>query len=63
VRRAGEQATFRLNAYNSRARRRLGHLAGGGCAVAAGAWCINLGAVRIGSGNVLFNSSQARPAA
>ena len=60
VRRAGEQATFRLNAYNA--------MLGGGSATllaAAAPWQpgrgdINLGSVRIGSGNVLFNSSQAQ---
>ncbi|MGY2341067.1 flagellar protein MotY [Pseudomonas sp. SDO5532_S415] len=60
VRRAGEQATFRLNAYNA--------MMGGGSATllaAASPWQpgrgdINLGTVRIGSGNVLFNSSQAQ---
>jgi len=60
VRRAGEQATFRLNAYNS--------MMGGGSATllaAAAPWQpgrgdINLGSVRIGSGNVLFNSSQVQ---
>ncbi|MHC8409847.1 flagellar protein MotY [Pseudomonas sp. Hz4] len=58
VRRAGEQATFRLKAYNA--------IIGGGSATllaAAAPWQpgrgdINLGSVRIGSGNVLFNSSQ-----
>ena len=60
VRRAGEQAIFRLNAYNA--------MMGGGSATllaAAAPWQpgrgdINLGTVRIGSGNVLFNSSQAQ---
>ena len=60
VRRAGEQATFRLNAYNA--------MIGGGWATllaAAAPWQpgrgdINLGSVRVGSGNVLFNSSQAQ---
>ncbi|UVL43608.1 OmpA family protein [Pseudomonas sp. B21-040] len=60
VRRAGEQATFRLKAYNA--------MIGGGSATllaAAAPWQpgrgdINLGSVRIGSGNVLFNSSQAQ---
>jgi outer membrane protein OmpA-like peptidoglycan-associated protein len=60
VRRAGEQAIFRLKAYN--------HPLGGGSATllaAAAPWQpgrgdINLGAVRIGSGDVLFNSSQAQ---
>lgn len=60
VRRAGEQATFRLKAYNS--------MIGGGSATllaAAAPWQpgrgdINLGSVRIGSGNVLFNSSQVQ---
>ncbi len=60
VRRAGEQATFRLKAYNS--------MLGGGSATllaAAAPWQpgrgdINLGAVRAGSGDVLFNSSQAQ---
>nr|WP_256358775.1 OmpA family protein [Pseudomonas sp. PDM27] len=60
VRKAGEQATFRLKAYNP--------MMGGGSATllaAAAPWQpgrddINLGTVRIGSGNVLFNSSQAQ---
>ncbi|WP_458377078.1 flagellar protein MotY [Pseudomonas fluorescens] len=60
VRRAGEQATFRLKAYNS--------MVGGGSATllaAAAPWQpgrgdINLGSVRIGRGNVLFNSSQVQ---
>jgi outer membrane protein OmpA-like peptidoglycan-associated protein len=60
VRRAGEQATFRLKAYNA--------VMGGGSATllaAAAPWQpgrgdINLGTVSIGSGNVLFNSSQAQ---
>jgi outer membrane protein OmpA-like peptidoglycan-associated protein len=60
VRRAGEQATFRLKAYNS--------MVGGGSATllaAAAPWQpgrgdINLGSVKIGSGNVLFNSSQVQ---
>ncbi|WP_085580240.1 MULTISPECIES: OmpA family protein [unclassified Pseudomonas] len=60
VRKAGEQATFRLNAYNA--------MLGGGSATllaAAAPWQpgrddINLGTVRLGSGNVLFNSSQAQ---
>lgn len=58
VRRAGEQATFRLKAYNPM-------LAGGSATLLAAAapWQpgrgdINLGAVRLGSGEVLFNSSQ-----
>jgi outer membrane protein OmpA-like peptidoglycan-associated protein len=58
VRRAGEQAIFRLKAYNP--------MLGGGSATllaAAAPWQpgrgdINLGSVRIGSGDVLFNSSQ-----
>ncbi|VVO00390.1 flagellar protein MotY [Pseudomonas fluorescens] len=60
VRRAGEQATFRLKAYNA--------MIGGGSATllaAAAPWQpgrgdINLGAVQIGSGNVLFNSSHVQ---
>ena len=60
VRRAGEQATFRLKAYNS--------MVGGGSATllaAAAPWQpgrgdINLGSVQIGSGNVLFNSTQVQ---
>ncbi|MNP19856.1 Photosystem I chlorophyll a apoprotein A2 [compost metagenome] len=60
MRRAGEQATFRLNAYNA--------MMGGGSATllaAAAPWQpgrgdIDLGTVRIGSGNILFNSSQAQ---
>jgi outer membrane protein OmpA-like peptidoglycan-associated protein len=60
VRRAGEQATFRLKAFN-------GSMGGGSATLLAAAapWQpgrgdINLGAVRIGSGDVLFNSSQAQ---
>ncbi|WP_260962432.1 flagellar protein MotY [Pseudomonas citri] len=60
VRRAGEQATFRLKTYNP--------VLGGGSATllaAAAPWQpgrgdINLGSVRIGSGDVLFNSSQVQ---
>jgi outer membrane protein OmpA-like peptidoglycan-associated protein len=60
VRRAGEQATFRLNSDNA--------MIGGGSATllaAAAPWQpgrgdINLGAVQIGSGNVLFNSSHVQ---
>ncbi|MFP3517589.1 OmpA family protein [Pseudomonas sp. SIMBA_077] len=60
VRRAGEQAVFRLNAHNS--------ILGEGSATllaAAAPWQpgradIDLGTVRIGRGNVLFNSSQAQ---
>nr|WP_251030635.1 MULTISPECIES: OmpA family protein [Pseudomonas] len=60
VRRAGEQATFRLKAYNP--------MLGGGSATllaAAAPWQpgrgdINLGSVSIGSGDVLFNSSQVQ---
>lgn len=60
VRRAGEQATFRLKAYNAVMgavqppcwrRLRLWQ---------PGRGDINLGTVSIGSGNVLFNSSQAQ---
>ena len=58
VRRAGEQATFRLKANNPM-------LAGGSATLLAAAapWQpgrgdINLGSVRLGSGDVLFNSSQ-----
>ncbi|VVO15871.1 flagellar protein MotY [Pseudomonas fluorescens] len=60
VRRAGEQATFRLKAYNN-------SLGGGSATLLAAAapWQpgrgdINLGAVQVGSGDVLFNSSQAQ---
>lgn len=60
VRRAGEQAIFRLNAFNA--------LLGEGSATllaAAAPWQpgrgdINLGSVRIGRGQVLFSSSQAQ---
>ena len=60
VRRAGEQAVFRLNAYNT--------ILGEGSATllaAAAPWQpgrgdINLGVVRIGRGQVLFSSSQAQ---
>ncbi|SEN13808.1 OmpA family protein [Pseudomonas sp. ok272] len=58
VRRAGEQATFRLKAYNPM-------LTGGSATLLAAAapWQpgredINLGSVKLGSGDVLFNSSQ-----
>ena len=62
VRRAGEQAVFRLNASNS--------MLGEGSAkllVAAAPWQpgrgdIDLGSVRIGRGQILFNSSQAQAA-
>lgn len=60
VRRAGEQATFRLKAY-------AGSLGAGSATLLAAAapWQpgrgdINLGAVHVGSGDVLFNSSQAQ---
>jgi len=60
VRRAGEQAIFRLKAFN-------GSLGAGSATLLAAAapWQpgrgdINLGAVRVGSGDVLFNSSQAQ---
>nr|WP_257626610.1 OmpA family protein [Pseudomonas sp. Xaverov 83] len=60
VRRAGEQATFRLKAFN-------GSLGAGSATLLAAAapWQpgrgdINLGAVRVGNGDVLFNSSQAQ---
>nr|WP_246208038.1 OmpA family protein [Pseudomonas karstica] len=60
VRQAGEQATFRLKAYN-------GSLGVGSATLLAAAapWQpgrgdINLGAVQVGSGDVLFNSSQAQ---
>ena len=60
VRRAGEQATFRLKAFN-------GSLGAGSATLLAAAapWQpgrgdINLGVVRVGSGDVLFNSSQAQ---
>ncbi|BBP79081.1 OmpA family protein [Pseudomonas gingeri NCPPB 3146 = LMG 5327] len=60
VRRAGEQAIFRLKAYN--------HVLGGGSATllaAAAPWQpgrgdINLGSVKVGNGDVLFNSSQGQ---
>ncbi|MFJ2363081.1 OmpA family protein [Pseudomonas sp. NPDC087697] len=58
VRRAGEQATFRLKAYNPM-------IAGGSATLLAaeapwqpGRGDINLGSVKVGSGEVLFNSSQ-----
>jgi sodium-type flagellar protein MotY len=58
VRRAGEQAIFRLKAYNPM-------LAGGSATLLAaeapwqpGRGDINLGSVKVGSGEVLFNSSQ-----
>ncbi|MCU1749618.1 flagellar protein MotY [Pseudomonas sp. 6D_7.1_Bac1] len=58
VRRAGEQVIFRLKAYNPM-------IAGGSATLLAAAapWQpgrddINLGSVKVGSGDVLFNSSQ-----
>ena len=60
VRRAGEQAVFRLNAYNSVLGEGSATLLAAAAPWQPGRGDIELGAVRIGRGNVLFNSSQAQ---
>jgi sodium-type flagellar protein MotY len=60
VRRAGEQATFRLKAYNSALGVGSATLLAAAAPWQPGRGDINLGAVRAGSGDVLFNSSQAQ---
>ena len=60
VRRAGEQAVFRLNAYNSMMGEGAATLLAAAAPWQPGRGDINLGAVRINRGHVLFNSSQAQ---
>jgi len=60
VRRAGEQATFRLKAYNSTLGGGSASLLAAGAPWQPGRGDISLGSVRAGSGDVLFNSSQAQ---
>lgn len=60
VRRAGEQAIFRLNAYNSMLAEGSATLLAAAAPWQPGRGEINLGAVRIGSGQVLFDSSQTQ---
>lgn len=60
VRRAGEQAVFRLNAHNSILGEGPATLLAAAAPWQPGRGDINLGTVRIGRGNVLFNSSQTQ---
>ena len=60
VRRAGEQAVFRLNAYNSVLGEGSATLLAAAAPWQPGRGDIDLGSVRIVRGNVLFNSSQAQ---
>ena len=60
VRRAGEQAVFRLNAYNSMLGEGSATLLAAAAPWQPGRGDIDLGSVRIGRGQVLFNSSQAQ---
>ena len=60
VRRAGEQAIFRLNAYNSMLAEGAATLLAAAAPWQPGRGDINLGSVRIGSGQVLFDSSQTQ---
>ena len=60
VRRAGEQAVFRLNAYNSMLGEGSATLLAAAAPWQPGRGDIDLGPVRIGRGHVLFNSSQAQ---
>ena len=60
VRRAGEQATFRLKAYSAALGVGSATLLAAAAPWQPGRGDINLGAVRVGSGDVLFNSSQAQ---
>ena len=62
VRRAGEQAIFSLNASNSVLGEGSATLLAAAAPWQPGRGDINLGAVRIGRGQVLFNSSQAQAA-
>ena len=60
VRRAGEQAVFRLNAYSPMLGEGSATLLAAAAPWQPGRGDIDLGAVRIGRGQVLFNSSQAQ---
>ncbi|MES2871823.1 MAG: OmpA family protein [Pseudomonadota bacterium] len=60
VRRAGEQAVFRLNAYHSMLGEGSATLLAAAAPWQPGRGDIDLGVVRIGRGQVLFNSSQAQ---
>ena len=62
VRRAGEQVIFSLNAFNSVLGEGSATLLAAAAPWQPGRGDINLGAVRIGRGQVLFNSSQAQAA-
>ncbi|WP_070413736.1 flagellar protein MotY [Pseudomonas lundensis] len=62
VRRAGEQAIFRLNAFNAMLGEGSATLLAAAAPWQPGRGDINLGSVRIGRGQVLFNSSQAQAA-
>ena len=60
VRRAGEQAVFRLSAYNPMLGEGSATLLAAAAPWQPGRGDIDLGSVRIGRGQVLFNSSQAQ---
>lgn len=60
VRRAGEQAVFRLNSYNSMLGEGSATLLAAAAPWQPGRGDIDLGSVRIGHGHVLFSSSQAQ---
>jgi len=60
VRRAGEQAVFRLNAYNPMLGEGSATLLAAAAPWQPGRGDIDLGSLRIGRGQVLFNSSQAQ---
>ena len=60
VRRAGEQAVFRLNSFNSVLGEGSATLLAAAAPWQPGRGDINLGSVRIGRGHVLFNSSQGQ---
>ncbi|MFH6568245.1 flagellar protein MotY [Pseudomonas kulmbachensis] len=62
VRRAGEQAVFRLNASNSMLGEGSAKLLAAAAPWQPGRGDIDLGSVRIGRGQILFNSSQAQAA-
>ena len=62
VRRAGEQAVFRLNTYNGMLGEGSAKLLAAAAPWQPGRGDIDLGSVRIGRGQVLFNSSQAQAA-
>lgn len=60
VRRAGEQAVFRLNSYNAMLGEGSATLLAAAAPWQPGRGDIDLGAVRLGRGHVLFSSSQAQ---